>query len=289
MTIDQSNFQVKLNKGHTALWEHDWERAVQAYNEALEAAPDDLSTLASLGLALFHQKNYSESLRIFQRIAHENPLEPMPMERIARIYEREGLLAEAAHSFYQAGDLQLKNRDVDRSLSDYRSVLRFDPQNQNVRARMGMIFSKLGKKKEAVAEFIDLASIVQRSGDANKAMQILEYGLQMKPDSIEVRNAIVALKNSQRIPLRELESEVSGAMRMAQVREIETAQTPPDSQVDHDPITEARLSALEEIAGVLFEENDLTRSHKIPLQMMNSRGEELDFHSGPSSIDRKGI
>jgi tetratricopeptide (TPR) repeat protein len=288
MTNAQSDFQVKLSKGHAALWDHDWAGAIQAYNDALIAVPDNPSVLASLGLALFHQKSYSESLRIFQKLARENPLDPMPMERIARIYEREGLLQEAARSFYQAGELQLKNRDLDRAFADYRAMLRFDPQNQTVRARMGMVFSKLGKKKEAVAEFIDLAALVQRDGDDEKAAQILEYASQINPESQEVKNARAALTNMQRIPLREIEPEVSGALRMAQVREIETAQTAPDSLESHDPITEARLNALEAIADVLFEEND-TVSSQNPLHPSRVQGAGLEFSTGHLTVDQKNI
>lgn len=288
MTIAQSDFQVKIAKGHNALWDHDWAGAVQAYNDALLVVPDNPSALASLGLALFHQKSYSESLRIFQKLARENPLDPMPMERIARIYEREGLLQEAARSFYQAGELQLKNRDLDRAFADYRAVLRIDPQNQGVRARMGMVFSKLGKKKEAVAEFIDLAALVQRSGDDSKAAQILEYAVQINPDSIEVNNALSALKSLQRIPLRDLEPEVSGAVRMAQVREIETAQTAPDSLISHDPITEARLTALEAIADVLFEEDDPSSTQN-PLHTSRPLDAGLEFRTGHLTLDQKNI
>lgn len=289
MSSDQSSIQTKLNEGHAALWEHDWDSAVQAYNKALAAAPDNDSALAGKGLALFHQKRYTDSLRIFQELTRKNPNDPMPMERIARIYEREGLLTEAAHSFYQAGELQLKNRDVDRALSDYRTVLRFDPENQNVRARLGMVFSKLGKKQEAVAEFIDLAAIVQQSGDPSKAMQILEYALQIKPDSTEVQNAVAALKRHQQIPLRALETDINEALRMAQVREIETAQVVPDSQVSHDPIMEARLNALEELADLLFEENDFTPSGKKFINRLISKREDFDLQSGPVSIDRKRV
>jgi len=288
MTFAQSDFQTKLNKGHAALWDHDWDGAVQAYHDALMTTPDHQTALASLGLALFYQKNYSEALRIFQKLARENPLDPMPMERIARIYEREGLLREAANCFYQAGELQLKNRDLERAFADYRAVLRFDPQNQSVRARMGMVFSKLGKKKEAIAEFIDLAALVQRSGDENKALQILEYASQINPDSFEVRNAIAALRNFQHIPLREVEAESTGALRMAQVREIESSQGAPDSQTSYDPITEARLAALEAIADVLFEETSPKSAQNTPYAPA-TRGGGLESLSGHLPIDHKNI
>jgi len=76
---------------------------------------------------------------------------------------------------------------------------------------------------------------------------------------------------------------------MAQVREIETAQVVPDSQVSHDPITEARLNALEELADPLFEENDFTPSGKKFINRLISKREDFDLQSGPVSIDRKRV
>lgn len=76
MSIDQSSILSKLNDGHAALWEHDWDGAVLAYNEALATAPENDSALSGMGLALFHQKRYSDSLRIFQELAHKNLTTP---------------------------------------------------------------------------------------------------------------------------------------------------------------------------------------------------------------------
>ena len=241
MNIEEGQVQNILNKGHTALWDHDWDSAVQAYNEALQEFPDHPVGLSSLGLALFHKKRYSESLQIFQQLARQLPEDPMPMERIARIYEREGLLPEAVRSYYQAAERQLKSRDVDHSLSDYRAILRMNPNNQDVRAKIAMVFAKLGRKAEAAAEFADLASVVQRAGDSQKAMQILEYALQLKPDSVEVKNAITALKNNQPIPFRKMDRQAGGAVRMAQVREIETIQVAASSEASNDPLVDLEL------------------------------------------------
>ena len=254
MNIEEGNVQRILKKGHAALWDHNWGSAVQAYMEALQEFPDHPVGLSSLGLALFHQKKFSESLRIFQQLAQQQPEDPMPMERIARIYEREGLLPEAVRSYYQAAERQLRSRDVDRSLADYRAILRLNPNNQDVRAKIAMVFVKLGRKEEAAAEFADLAAVVQRAGDSHKAMQILEYALQVKPDSMEVNHALTALRNDQPIPLRKLIEQAGGAMSMAQVREIETAQVEATPEASYDPLTEAKLKSLEELAGALFED-----------------------------------
>jgi len=289
MTINEDSLQSKLNKGHAALWDYDWEGAIDAYNEALLESPENPIGLSSLGLALFHQKNYRDSLRIFQKLASLYPDDPMPMERIARIYEREGLLLEAARSYSRAAELQLKSRDVDQSLSDYRAIIRISPENQEARARMAMIYDKLGRKKEAVAEFIDLAAILQQTGNPVKAMQVLEYALQVKPDSLETENAIAALKGSQTLPLRKTTQDVTAPVRMAQVREIETSQEDSFSQTSNDPLMETRLTALEEIAGLLFED---TENHRAS-GAANSKSDRVRTLAGNESPfgvkDRKQI
>lgn len=290
MNSEEGHVQNILNKGHTALWEHDWDGAVQAYNAALQEVPDHPVGLSSLGLALFHQKKFSDSLRIFQQLARQYPEDPMPMERIARIYEREGLLQEAVRSYYQAAEKQLKSRDVDRSLADYRAILRLNPNNQDVRARVAMVFVKLGRKEEAAAEFTDLAAVVQRAGDPNKAQQILEYARQVKPDSIEVSQALTALKNDQPIPLRNLDDKAGGAMRMAQVREIESTHVEATPEASYDPLTEAKLKSLSDLAGALFDEgNDSSRTSSAAYSNLELPNNLPVSDTQPIRQDHKGI
>ena len=259
MNFNDQGLQTKLNNGHAALWEHDWENAVNAYNEVLLKAPDHPVAKASLGLAKFHQKKYREALILYQELAGQYPEDPMPMERIARIYEREGLLGEAADSLTRAAMLQLKTRDVERSITDYLSIINIEPENQVARARLAMIYEKLGRNKEAATELIDLAALVQRQENPVKAMQILEYALQLQPDYVDTRNAIAVLKNDKALPMRERATIPTGVARMAQVREMETSIQEPAEKMSGDPIIEARLMALKEIAGVLFEEQETGR------------------------------
>lgn len=260
MKVTDQALQTKLNNGHAALWEHDWDSAVKAYNEVLLSAPENPVAKASLGLAKFHQKKFNDALQLFQQLAAQYPEDPMPMERIARIYEREGLLAEAAASFTRAAELQLKTRDVERSIADYLAIIRIDPENQVVRARLAMIYEKLGRKNDAVFEFIDLAAVAQRQGNPERALQIIEYALTIKPDSIEARNAMVMLKNNESLRLRERTIETVGATRMAQVREMGSAAQEPEELAGKDPVNEARLIALQEIAGILFDEQEPNRT-----------------------------
>jgi tetratricopeptide (TPR) repeat protein len=258
MTGDSAKFQTLMNQGHSAAWDQDWDKAVELYHQALEEVPDHPSALASLGLAHFQLKQYDEALRLYQRVSALQPDDPMPFEKIARIYERTGLLSEAVQSFMQGAEMQLKARDVDRAIDDFNNALLLTPTNQTVHTRLAMIYDKLGRKDEAVAEYLATASLMQSGGDSTKAAQVVQYSLQLSPNNADAKKALVMLKNNQPLPRPDLKRESMGPVRMAQVKGLEKPEEPgPESAPTHyDPITEARLNALEEIASLLFDQTD---------------------------------
>lgn len=256
MTNDTANFQSLMEKGHSAIWDQDWSSAVEAYTQALSEKPDDPLGLAGLGLAFFQLKKYEEALRIYQRLTLQDPNDPMPFDRIARIYERVGMLQDAITCYIQSAELQLKSHDIDRAVNSYYDAIRLDPLSQTAHTRLAKIFDKLGKKDDAVAEFIALAAIIQNAGDPVRAMQVVSYAQQLNPQSSAARDAIAKLKAGERLPLPERKKGSTGAVRMAQVREMEMAPANAEPVVNYDPFIEAKLTALKELAGLLFEQSD---------------------------------
>lgn len=257
MTGDSAKFQVLMNQGHSAAWEQDWEKAVEFYRQALEESPDHLMALASLGLSHYQLKQYDEALRLYQRVSAIQTDDPMPFEKIARIYERVGMLHESVQSFMQGAEMQLKAHDVDRALDDFNNAIRLNPENQTVHTRLAMIYDKLGHKDEAIQEYLSTASLMQASGDVNKAAQVVQYSLQLAPNNIEAKKALEMLKNNRVLPLPERKKGSTGPMRIAQVRQIESGQiVKGEAPAHYDPITETRLKALKEMASILFEQTD---------------------------------
>lgn len=276
MNSESAILQSLLNKGHAALWDHDWDEAVAAYTEALVESPDHPLGLSSLGLAYFHQKRFRESLEIFQQLSEQNPADPMPMERISRIHERQGMLQEAIASYSRAAELQLKALDIDRSIADYQEILRLDPENQEARTRLAMIYNKLNRVQDAITEFIDLAAVVQHSGNPVKAQQILEYAQKINPDSIEIRNALVTVRDEKPLAMIERKADRTGALRMAQVREMDRGEEV-EGGAGVDATTETRQVALKEIAGLLFEDVEASRARDIATSL--SPGEDTPFEN----------
>src|SRR5512146_2379301 len=108
MAGNKEAFQKAMNQGHSAAWDQEWEKAAECYNAALEEFPNHPQALSSLGLALFELQDFPAALQCYQQAASLLPEDPVPQEKIARIYERMGRLNEAISASLQAAEMQLK-------------------------------------------------------------------------------------------------------------------------------------------------------------------------------------
>ena len=273
MSADSEKFQALMNQGHNAAWEQDWSKAYEAYRLAALESPDDPMAVGSAALACYQLEKFEEALQYYQKCALLTPDDPMPFEKMARIYERTGMLIEAVKSFMQNGEKHLKARDADHAISAFKEALRLDPNNQTVRMRLAMIFDKMGLKTESVTEYLFLAALMQAGGDSARASQVLHYALQLDPENVETKKIYSMFEAGQQIPLPAPSKGGTGPVKMAQVRQMETpltaaapeeierpAATAPLAMPRYDPLTEAKLAALKEIAGMLFEQTDDNQS-----------------------------
>jgi tetratricopeptide (TPR) repeat protein len=258
MAGDSAKFQTLMNQGHSAAWDQDWDKAAEFYLQALEESPDHPTALASLGLSYFQLKQYDEALRVYQRVSAIHPDDPMPFEKIARIYERVGMLREAVQSFMQGAESQLKAHDVERAVDDFNNAIRLNPENQTVHTRLAMIYDKLGRKDDAVNEYLATAGLMQVAGEKNKALQVIQYTLQISPNNPSAKQALAMLQKDQNLPLPVRRKGGTGPVRMAQVRLLEGSSEAESSEspAHYDPITETRLKALKEMATLLFDQNE---------------------------------
>jgi tetratricopeptide (TPR) repeat protein len=254
MSGNQEEFQKAINLGHSAAWDQMWDRAASFYRQALEEFPDNPTALANLGLALFEMKDYDNALRIYSRAARISPQDPAPFEKIGKITERMGRISESVQAYIQAADLFLKIRDVEKSIENWIQVLRLH-ESLIARTRLAMIYDRIGRKMEAVTEFLAAASLMQRAGDPTKALQAAEYALQLIPENIDTQQAVIMVRNGQPLPRPNRPRGGTGPTRMSEVRQLELVGP---ELAGPDPISEARQKALVELAGLLFDQAEDT-------------------------------
>ena len=243
-----------MNQGHSAAWDQEWERAANFYSTALDELPDHPQALSSLGLALFELQDYQSALQCYQKAVRISPEDPVPQEKIARIYERMGRLNEAVAASLQAAEMHLKARSADKAIDNWTRVLSLQPENPGVRTKLAAVYERMGRKDQAAGEYIALASIYQRGGDLTRAFKLMEYALKMMPENQEVRLALSMLRGNQQLPKPARPAGGTGPVRMARVREMEGQVDASDTGMD--AIGEARQNAMIQLAGMLFDQAD---------------------------------
>lgn len=253
MTGSQDSYKKAMNQGHNAAWEQNWDEAASYYQQALDILPDDAMALTSLALAFFQQRRFDEALRLYQRAINVYPNDPGPLDKMARIYELQGRIPDAVQAYVTASNLHLNLRDADKAIAYLQQAIALQPENVNARSRLAMILDKLGRKGDAITEYLSVASLLLSAGEKAKANQIIQYLYQTQPDSAELHRALSLLRNGQPLP-PPAKARRSGTGPIPEApgkfeKPKEPAQTP-------DPIGEARQSAMAELAAMLFNQAD---------------------------------
>lgn len=255
MTGNQDTFHKAMNQGHSAAWDQDWSAAAKYYRAALEISPENPQALTSLALALLEMQDVAGALTMYQRAAAAAPEDPVPVEKTARIYERLGKNDAAIKASLQAAELYLKGRDVEKAIQNWVQVLSLQPENVPARSRLATVYDKMGRKAEAVSEYLSLASVMQTSGDLPRAAQLVQYSMQLLPDSVDANAAIQLLQSNLALPRPQRpRGTVTGPIRADDVKKL--APAAPEEPDTPDPVAEGRQKALVELAAMLFEQPD---------------------------------
>lgn len=253
MSANEDLFQQAMNQGHSAAWDQMWDRAVVFYRQALEEFPDHPTALSSLGLALYELQNFEEALICYTRATAVTPDDPISLEKIAQLSERIGNLEQASQASLQAAELHLQKREVGKAIENWIRVTRLDPENLQAHSRLALVYERLGRKPQAVTEFLAVASLMQQSGNLEKAVKAVNRALQVAPESSEAREALKLLRAFQQLPKPARSPGATGPLRMFQVRQLEASKVA-DRPSEMDPIAAARQKALAVLAGMLFEQ-----------------------------------
>ncbi|NOT03598.1 MAG: tetratricopeptide repeat protein [Anaerolineales bacterium] len=248
-------FQKAMNEGHSAAWDREWDKACAAYRRALEELPDHPKALNSLGLALYQLGRIEEALPIYMSVARISPDDPVPMEKVAQLSERLGDLKTAIDAALRAGDLFLKQRDTEKALENWVRITTINPEHAIAHSRLAQVHERLGHIQQAVVEYLAIASIIQRAGNAEKSKEMVDKALSLSPNSTEARQALTLLKTGQLLPKPMRGKGGTGPIRMAQVKQLQQPSTSRTAS-GLDPIAEARQKALTQLAELLFEYSD---------------------------------
>jgi tetratricopeptide (TPR) repeat protein len=268
MAGNQESFHKAMNSGHSAAWDQDWQKAAGYYSAAMDEFPDNPLALSSLGLAYFEMQDYENSSICYQHAARVAPKDPVPQEKLARIYERMGKLSEATDAYLKAAELHLNARDVEKAIDNWQRVLAILPEQLPTRQRLAAVFERIGRKAEAVSEYIATASILQRNGDLTRALRAVEYATRLMPESQDARFALHTLRSSQMLPRpgKPKNIQLETPRKLAEAGSAGVPAEGEPSARQNNPLDEARQRAKVTLAGLLFDQAEETGVTEHPVR-----------------------
>jgi tetratricopeptide (TPR) repeat protein len=258
MTGRQDLFDESMRLGHAAAWDLQWDKAIEYYRKALAEFPDDADALSHLGLALLETEQLKEALPVYHRAARASPDDPIPVEKCAEVFERLGQVKDAIQQRERAADMHIKRKDAEKAVENWNHIARLNPENVSVRSRLALTYERLGRRREAVIEYLSVAATLQRAGKVERATEAVQRALGIIPGDPEATLALRLLRQGQPLPAPTRPKGSTGPLHMKQVQEFlqaEEPELPPEASDEAaDPEVAAQRYALSILAGMLFEE-----------------------------------
>jgi len=184
--------------------------AIDEYRKIVEADPNDLTMINTLGDLCVRAGRTEEAIQNFSRIAENyrengftlkaiamykkiSKLEPSNFEtslKLADLYSKQGLIVDARQQYLIVADAYKRNGQTKKALEILQKIADLDPENTAVRLKLaesyqveglndqahdayvyaGQEFAKKGKTQEAISAFTKAASINSASKIALKSL-----------------------------------------------------------------------------------------------------------------------
>ena len=258
MSESEDRYQKAIEQGHSAAWDQNWDLAADHYRHAVQESPHDQTALANLALSLFELEQYDESLRYYLQVAKQTPKDPMPFEKIAVVCEQLGDDERVEKASLRAAELYLHNREVQKAIANWQRVIEVNPESIPARSRLGLIYERMGKNKEAVGEYLALTSLYQHAQENEKATEFANHVLELDPDNQQAQQALTYLREYRPLPKPKASRKQSSHIKTTESLLLEEPDVTAVLELEKDPVEETLDNSLIALASILFEGPDET-------------------------------
>jgi len=194
-------------------------QAIKQYQDILDNDPSEVSLLNTVGDLYIRDRNITEGLKQFQKLAEAyvregfnvkaiaiyrkiSKVEPNSVDtllKLAELYQLQGLSREAREQYLQATEFFKKRNQADRALEVFRKLVLLDPENINFRNRLAAECEQMGKREDAAQAYLQSAEIYLRRDDQAAAEAALKKAAELAPKNskIQILRARVAISRQQ--------------------------------------------------------------------------------------------
>jgi tetratricopeptide (TPR) repeat protein len=252
MTDGEKRYQTAIMEGHSAAWDQNWLQAAEFYRQALVEKPEDPRAHTNLALALFELGNFKDSLTHYMLVAEKTPQDPVPIEKIAILYEVLNRPDIGSRVALKAAEIYLNNGDIDKAMENWIRATEMNPGNITALSRQAIVYQRNSQIPQAVKTYLQIASILQHSDRVEKAVQVINQALRISPDDDDATRALKTIHEGKLLP--------TFTKRMPEIDSLGTRETkfleePKKKPIDElPPIQEAEKQAVSDLATLFFEQ-----------------------------------
>jgi tetratricopeptide (TPR) repeat protein len=185
--------------------------AVQEYRRIVDADPEDFTALNTLGdlyarldkkseavqcftLVADHYREQGFALKaiaIYKKVARLRPEELTVAQKLAALYEQQGLIVEARAQYLHIADACMRAKQTRAALEALRRTADLDPQNAEIRLRLAEGFMQEAMPDEAADAFAEAGTRLHARNDYQGALRAFTLANDLRPSSHAIMQGLV--------------------------------------------------------------------------------------------------
>ncbi|HEX2621532.1 MAG TPA: hypothetical protein VHL11_15345, partial [Phototrophicaceae bacterium] len=179
---------VELARTYNQLGNYDMSRETLNIAERMGkkiSAPADKMVMIKHQIAELDQlrADIRRAQKVYEEIIEISPTDEKAYRSLVDIYYGQGNQVEATRRLDQLLDIYAKSRQVNKILQMLEELVKQYPKDMGLRSRLGGIYGRLGRNKEAINQFDSLGELQLEAGLMKDACNTIKQIVRLKPDN----------------------------------------------------------------------------------------------------------
>lgn len=190
--------------------------AIKEYRQIVENDPEDFTALNMLGDLYVRQNDKQQAIQCFLRIAEHyreegfeskaiamykkidrlNPRSPEIANKLALLYESQGLVVDARAQYMVIAEAWLRDGQSRKALEILRKVADLEPHNTETRIKLAQGYMREGMEAEAAEAFSEAGAQLVSRGSYERAAEAYTSSLDIRPHNYAALNGYLATQTA---------------------------------------------------------------------------------------------
>jgi tetratricopeptide (TPR) repeat protein len=196
----------------------DVESAIEFHKKAITLYSNSSIAYDDLGVALTEKKDYPAAIQVFSQAIRVNPNNPIAWYNLGIVLEKEGRMGQATEAYQKAVEinpdyldarfnlaLALDNHDAEGAISQYKEVLKRNPNYDKADINLQIIFNKInGGHARAVEFYREQARVYPKKSNVHNNLGVFLEKMGFNKEAEKEYRAAISLDTENSIALSNL-------------------------------------------------------------------------------------